>query len=334
MQRSAFFSFFMLAALAACDGGDRANQAEAIVEDIRPVSESDATKNEFGFWAAESAGPDPFGQNAPSAEAIAGRTNAKPIDPQAADNQASVTAANVQTSIAYSYGFGFQIEKEKIADLQKAHLQICSNLGSKCRVLRMSQAGSEGWDGYGELDLQVEASQAQAFGDALSQPAEELGGEQVSSVVDGEDLSETIIDNEARLTSRIVLRDKLTDILRSSSGSVDELVKAEQAVAEVNQEIDATRSKLKELRNRLRYSAVSIQYNTSYEDNQIGFVQPVWTAVSSIGSTLGMTVAVLVYLITALVPITLLILALRWILHRFGLRLRFWKKHPTPTVAD
>lgn len=328
MQRTAFLPLFCLTVLAGCDSGERANQAEAIVEKIEPASESDVPQNQFGFFEATEQGPniDPFGTEAPSAEQIASRTTAKARQGSAADDQKVSAETPAQTTIAYSYSFGFQIEQEKIPELQKAHVALCKNLGPKCRILRMSQAGSEGWDGYGELQLQVEAAQAQSFGDALSKPAEELGGEQVSFVVDGEDLSEIIIDTEARLSSRVVLRDKLTGILRSSSGSVDELVKAEQAVAEVNQEIDSTRSKLQELRNRIRFSAVSNQYNTSYGDTQIGFVQPVWFAIKSIGSTLGMTVAILVYLLTALIPITLFILALRWVLHRFGLRIRFWKK--------
>ncbi|MCB2083073.1 MAG: DUF4349 domain-containing protein [Sphingomonadaceae bacterium] len=331
MSKTLLFSLFATTLLAACGSTERANEAEAIVEELQPVSGDDSAEvvNEFGFWAAEEQGVvgDPFGAGAPTAKDIANRNSvSKPAAEPTAANGENLSPA--QSSIAYAYSFGFQIEQENIPDLQKAHVSLCTKLGTKCRVLRMSQAGSDGWDGYGELELQVEASQAQNFGDALSEPAEELGGEQISFVVDGEDLSETIIDAEARLASRLVLRDKLTGILRKSTGSVDELVKAEQAVAEVTQEIDATRSKLQELRNRIRYSAVSIQYNTSYGDQQIGFVQPVWYALKSIGSTLGMTVAAIVYLLTIMIPVVLLILVIRWVMHRFGWRMRFWKNRP------
>lgn len=58
---------------------------------------------------------------------------------------------------------------------------------------------------------------------------------------------------------------------------------------------------------------------------QLGFSSPVITALRSIGTTLGTTIAVLIYILTALVPVALLLLALRWMLHRLGLRVRFWK---------
>ncbi|WP_128892122.1 DUF4349 domain-containing protein [Erythrobacter sp. HKB08] len=332
MRKSFVFPALAALALTACGESEQVNEAEAVVERIEPEAVGDAPVNEFGFWEAQSSGPLNMFDSGPSAgpgsavRQVARRTET------AETSQAQVQPA--QSSIAYSYSFGFQIDQEDIPELQKAHVALCEGLGPKCRILRMSQAGSDGYDGYGQLQLQVEANQARAFGDALRAPAEELGGEQVSFVVDGEDLSETIIDTEARLASRLVLRDKLTAILQGNRGSVDELVKAEKAVAEINQEIDSTRSKLQELRNRIRFSMVSIEYNTAWTNRQVGFVEPVRDAIASIGSTLGVTVSALIYIATALVPITLFLLAIRWILHRFGLRIRFWRKRERETAES
>jgi hypothetical protein len=144
-------------------------------------------------------------------------------------------------------------------------------------------------------------------------------------VVDGEDLSETIIDTEAHLASRLVLREKLTAILRNNDGSVDELVKAESAVADVNEEIDSTRSRLQELRNRIRFSNLSIKYDPYFGQTNTGVQRPIWVALTSIGSTFGKTVAILIYIATALVPITLFVLALRWVWRRMGFRIRLWR---------
>jgi len=102
--------------------------------------------------------------------------------------------------------------------------------------------------------------------------------------------------------------------------------KAELAVADVNEEIDATRSKLDNEHRRVLYSDVRIEYQPEFGQTQLGFARPVMTAARSIGTTLGTTIAVLIYAMTALLPITLLVLALRWLVHRFGLRLRFWRR--------
>lgn len=230
-----------------------------------------------------------------------------------------------QSQIAYSYGFGFRISSNRIAELQKAHTALCDSMGPTCRVLRTSLSRSDG-DGSGEVKLQVAAADAGSLEKRLVDPATKLGGELVSSEKDGEDLSKAIVDTEAKLKSRLMLREKLTNILRNNNGSVDELIKAEKAVADVNEEIDASASELQGFRSRVWFSDVNISYQPTYAESQLGFAAPILTAMSSIGTTLGITIAALVYAITALIPITLFVLALRWMLHLFGLRIRFWRK--------
>lgn len=229
------------------------------------------------------------------------------------------------SQIAYRYSFGFRISSDQIATLQKAHIALCDAMGPKCRVLRTSLSSNDE-DRSGDVSLQVAADEAGAFEKVLSDPAQKLGGELVSSQREGEDLSKNIVDTEAKLQSRLVLRGKLTDILRNNKGSVDELIKAEKAVADVNEEIDASASELQGYRTRIRFSDVGIEYRPAYGETQLGFARPIMTAARSIGTTLGLTVAALIYMLTALVPIAAFIAALRWLLHRFGLRIRFWRK--------
>lgn len=315
----------VIVGLAACSEPAQESSAEAVIEEMDAAADG-APYTEFGFAEAREPGIDPFGAATESARSTVVSVARRDGGETSAEAQQQGVDTSAGAQIAYTYGYGFQIEGDKIAQLQKAHVALCEELGESCRVLRLSEASTDGWDGYGELRLEVAASDATGFAEGLSEPAEALGGELVSTVRDGEDLSENIIDTEARLQSRLILRDKLTDILRNNRGSVDELVKAEQAVANVNEEIDATRSKLAEYRGRIRFSEVRIEYQPSYGSTQLGLVRPVMTAARSIGTTLGMTIATIIYVLTAMVPITIVLLGLRWILHRFGLRIRFWRK--------
>lgn len=323
-----YFILVPLALLAACSEAESDNSARDLIDAIEPVSsEEDAPANKFGFVEAM--------QRSPLADFAPGQMQVSVIDNVQAPSAQQPAPPGSQQQIAYSYGFAFQISREKITQLQAAHAKLCEAMGPKCRILRMSQANGESWDGFGELQLEVSATEAGKFESALTDPAGKLGGELVSSVRDGTDLSDSIIDTEARLKSRLILRDKLTAILQNNRGSVDELVKAEKAVADVNEEIDTNRSKLEQYRNRIRYSDVKIRYQPQFGQTQMGFRRPVVTAFRSIGTTLGATIAVLIYAITALIPVTLLILALRWLLHRFGLRIRFWRKTKTqPEVGN
>lgn len=249
-----------------------------------------------------------------------------------------VSPASAPNQIAYSYGYGFRIGADDIAALQERHIALCEKMAPACRIIRTSQSKSDSYDSYGEVRMEVAADKAGSLRDALVAPAEELGGALVSSVREGEDLSEQIIDTEARLKSRLVLRDKLTEILRGTRGSVAELVQAEAEIAKVNEDIDATRARLESYRGRIRYSDVKIQYEPTFGETQMGFVRPVSEALGAVGTTLGMSLAAIIYALTALVPVVALIAALRWVLHRFGYRIRFWKRdlrkaRPSPEPA-
>lgn len=328
-------ALYGLILLSGCSQDEGESGSEAAIARVEPersspdtVSARAAPQNKFGFREELAQGPDPFGATAPSAHDLAKR--AAPTAGQAAP------AANeppAQQQIAYSYGLGFQIASDRIAELQRAHTGLCEAMGPKCRIIRISQANADGFDGYGEVNLQVASTEAGNLEASLVEPAEKLGGELVSSVRDGEDLTENIIDSEARLKSRLLLREKLTAILQSNRGSVAELIEAEKAVADVNAEIDEARNTLEEFRNRIRYSDVQIKYEPYFGQTQLGFSRPVITAFRSIGTTFGMSIAALIYLVTALVPVIALILALRWVLHRFGWRLRFWRKAREEPVA-
>lgn len=286
--------------------------------------------SEFGFRQAEQSSLFNIIEG-DSDMAMVERVQSVNVEEPPADSASTVplptaATASAPNQIAYSYGYGFRIESDAIADLQNRHIALCEKMAPACRIIRSSQSRSDSWDGYGELRMQVAAERAGTLAEALVAPAEELGGTLVSSVREGEDLSTQIIDTEARLNSRLVLRDKLTAILQNNRGSVDELVKAESEVAKVNEEIDAVRARLESFRGRIRYSDMKIAYEPAFGETQVGFVRPVASALSAVGSTLGVSIAAIIYAITALLPVVMLVLALRWLLHRFGYRLRFWKR--------
>lgn len=337
MGKSLIMAVSLALLAAGCSESQPINRSADIIERIEPPSSGydDGPPNaEFGFMEAM-ASPSLLtmlegGESYARAGAVSESATVVNVEesPPASQGTASLTVPDGSPSnqIAYSYGYGFRIDADAIVDLQERHIAMCAKMAAACRIIRTSQARSDSWDAYGELRMQVAADRAGSLSTDLAEPAEELGGALVSSVRDGEDLSEQIIDTEARLKSRLVLREKLTDILRGNRGSVSELVKAEAEIAKVNEEIDAARSKLENIRNRIRFSDVRIEYEPAFGDSQVGFVRPVATAFQSIGSTLGVSIAAIIYTLTGLLPVILLIMALRWVLHRFGYRLRFWKR--------
>ncbi len=233
--------------------------------------------------------------------------------------------------IAYTYDYGYRIASEEIVPLAQKHIDLCESLPNNgCRVVNLQQSGAEGRYGFGNLELSVAAAKARAFGQQLAGASEGMGGEQINVAIAGEDLSKQIVDTEARLRARILLRDRLMEILRSRRGTVAELVEAERGVAQVNEEIDQARSWLTEMRGRVAYSKVSIEYSSGSRASG-SFGRPIVEAFQSLGSIMGSTIAALVYAGGIILPLLILLLALRWVLHRFGMRLRFWKDREPAT---
>lgn len=289
-----------------------------------------APENEFGFMEAMEQGS--FTSSAPAEFAVADAAAdaaAGAAETVAETPRDGLAGAETGAQIAYSYSYGFRVPADRIEAVQQSHATLCEKMGpARCRVLNLARAGSDD-DGFGQLELRVAANEARGFGSGLAKAAEENGGEQASFALDGEDLTETIIDTEAHLASRRLLRERLMDVLRTRQGSVGDLVAAERAVAEANEEIDSAASALAQLRNRVRMSAVTIEYGPHIAASSYGFTRPIAGAFSAIGTTLGVTIAAIVYIAVALIPIIPFLLLLRWLWRRSGLRLRRERRTPT-----
>lgn len=304
-------------ALIGCQGEQSTPEGDVERMEADMAAPGEAPATEFGFMEAMETGPVIFGSGADSA-----RDAARAVQTSASQGaRAESENAPPDAQIAYAYSWGFRVAAEDLSPLQQRHQALCQSMATDCRILSLSHSGN-GEYGYGRMELQVAAAQVETFGEQLNSAGDELDAEQISFAISGEDLTDSIIDNEARLAARMVLRDRLMEVLRNRQGSVGDLVEAERGVAEVNEEIDATRSRLENLRNRVAFSSVSIEYDPGMGQYTVGFWAPISYAFGAVGSTLGVVIAGLIYVAVALVPISLFFFGLRWLWIRSGLRLR------------
>ncbi|AXB76844.1 DUF4349 domain-containing protein [Novosphingobium sp. P6W] len=223
----------------------------------------------------------------------------------------AVSAAN-GPRIAYVYEYGYRLAAERIPEVQRSQADLCEKQGPQvCRILDMKQNGSEGRYAAGSLALAVAAPRARAFGAQLGKLAGNAGGTQVSSAISGEDLSKQIVDTEARLRARSVLRDRLMEVLATRKGTVAELVEAERGVAQVNEEIDEARSWLTEMQGRVNFSRVNLSYEAG-SPSEGGFLSPIRSAMGNVSTVLGTIFAVVIMLLAVAVPLGLIGFAIRW----------------------
>jgi hypothetical protein len=277
-------------------------RSEATTERLTTV-DIEEPESQFGFMEARSSGwlPSPV---EPELQPAPRPASAASVD--VAEAPITVASAEIPVGlpqIAYVFSYGYRIAGPQIPALQQRHADLCEGKGPLvCRIIAMDQTTSAGEYTAGKLELAVASSEARAFGKQLATIADGADGKQVTAAISGEDLSKRIVDTEARLRARLVLRDRLMEVLATRRGTVTELVEAERGVAQVNEEIDQARSWLSEMNGRVVFSRLDISYESSAAPVN-GFMDPVRGAIGSLGSIFGVILAVLIVLAAVLGPL-------------------------------
>lgn len=217
--------------------------------------------------------------------------------------------------LAYQFDYAFALPGADLRRLQRQHASLCEQQGpASCQIVGMSASGQDD-ELSGELQLLVATREARAFGALLEDEAETLGAETTTANLATEEVSKQLVDTEARLQSRIELRDRLREVLRTRQGTVEELIEAESGVAAVDEEIDQARAWLAETRGRVAMSRMNVRYESA---GPIGssFTAPVSAALGSLGGILGYLAAMMIIAGAVLLPIGGIVWAVRRLLRR------------------
>lgn len=313
MKRSYLLTGVFALALTSC--GEAGSDHE-VSESMTAMDIAEPARAEYG--SSQSMGGSASSQTAtpPPAPAASVESQAESMDiPPSAGSPVPVGMPQV----AYSYAFGFRVPADLIRPMQEKHADMCEAKGPQvCRIVSMNSGESEGDYAYGSLQLAIASEEARTFGKALTATSEGMKGELVSSSIEGEDLSKRIVDTEARLRARTVLRDRLMEVLRNRTGTVAELVEAERGVAQVNEEIDQARSWLNEMRGRVAYSTMTLEYEAG-TPSEGGFVDPIRNAWGSLATIFGNLIAILMVVGLVILPIGLLVWGAVRLFKRAGL---------------
>lgn len=193
--------------------------------------------------------------------------------------------ANAGVMLAYSYSMSVEAPKAVIAPLAKAHEAACIAAGTAvCQVMGSSV------NAYGEdqvsayLNLRAEPKWLETFRAGIASDAEEAGGELTANTVSAEDLTQFIIDTSARLEAKKTLRERIKVLLETREGSLNDILAAERALAEVQGEIDSMTASLDAAKARVSMSALSINYNSDPETS-VSMWKPLSEAFSGFGRT-------------------------------------------------
>lgn len=233
-------------------------------------------------------------------------------------NGNATTEAFVPRQLSYSYGLSFLIPADRMDTVISAHRAACAQLGPRdCQLLALDQGEGKGRrTAYALMTLRVASARAEAFSDRLKAQVAEAGGSTTSTKVDAHDVSTQIVDTNAHIAQQELYVARLTEVLRSRTGSMDEVVTAERNLAEAQQQLEQARGSLNALRGRVSMSDISIQYiSQSSISSGDGFGQTLlnsaYYSLDTFLAGLRLILILLLYLLPWLVLGTLIVLAIR-----------------------
>lgn len=189
--------------------------------------------------------------------------------------------------LAYSYSMGISAPKQHVEPLAKAHEKACMDAGlAVCQVLGASinVYGEDRDQVSGYLNIRAEPKWLAGFRATVAGDAEKFGGKLVSDTVNTEDLTAFIVDMDARLAAKKALRERIRALLETREGSLNDVLAAERALADVQGEIDSMTASLEAARARVAMSSLTISY-ASDPETSIGVFKPLADAFGDFGRT-------------------------------------------------
>jgi hypothetical protein len=223
-------------------------------------------------------------------------------------------AANAGVMLAYSYSMSIEAPKGAIAPLAKAHEKACIDAGpSVCQVMG-SSVNSYGEDQVSAyLNLRAEPKWLEGFRETIVGDAQKFDGQVTANTVSAEDLTQYIIDTSARLDAKKTLRERIKTLLETREGSLNDILAAERALADVQGEIDAMTAQLDAAKARVAMSSLSISYNSDPETS-VSMWKPLAEAFQGFGRTSMQSLAEAVTFVARAWPTLILVLVVLSIL--------------------
>ena len=253
----------------------------------------------------------------PGAPPPAADASASLLAPREAAAQAPARPIVSVPMMAYRYEYALETPAEALRGLIRKHEAACIAAGpASCQMVGQTVHGEGRDQVVGELSLRAAPDWLRRFREGLDSQAREAGGRVVSSSTQSEDLTRQIVDTEAAIRAKSTLRDRLQAVLASRPGKLSELLEVERELARVQEEIDATQSALAVMRTRVATSALTIRYRSTGVIAAEGALAPLRDAVSDIVPMLIGFLAVMIRVLTLLLPLVLIVGAAVWLLRK------------------
>ncbi|GAB5416618.1 MAG: DUF4349 domain-containing protein [Crocinitomicaceae bacterium] len=86
------------------------------------------------------------------------------------------------------------------------------------------------------------------------------------ATITSEDVTEEFVDIENRLATKRKARERYIEILRSKTGSIEEIIQAEEAIRRITEEIEAKEGRLRFLSDQMEFSTITLHIYKPIEE--------------------------------------------------------------------
>lgn len=228
--------------------------------------------------------------------------------PDGAPGGNAAEAALRVPQLAYDYTYTFVAPVAGVEALMTADQAACERAGVlECQMI--SQSAST----YGDarsvrktLELRATPAWIKKWRGGLDASVAKAHARITQQNVSSEDLSLQIVDTSARIRNKEALRDRLQEIVRTSKGKVSELIEAETQLSQVQADIDASKSALAVMQKRVATSHLTLSYESEGTAASRGTFAPVADASRNILGNMMVVVALLINILSFLVPLAVI----------------------------
>ena len=236
--------------------------------------------------------------------------------------------------ITYVYEVGYRLDRAAIATVQSGQIGLCTRLGApRCFVVKSNIDSDDQHYSTASTTLMIDARLATSFGKRLDAAVAGAGGTVARRSTNAEDVTKQVIDTDAKVRAKEALADRLLGLIRTANGKFGDLVAAEKAYADTQQELAATRSLQAELRQRVAMSRYELGYSSV---EATGTLSPIRRAFAFAGEAFGASVGALVTFFIVSLPWALALAALIWLPRRLGVRgpIAWWRARRAARTSD
>ena len=230
--------------------------------------------------------------------------------------------------LAYDYAYSFQASADGVEALIAADQGLCDKAGpTACQMISLTSSADRG-DNYVNktLELRVTPAWLKAYQAGLNAGLAKVHGRIAQQSVTSEDLSLQIVNSEAHIKNQEALRDRLTEIIRTSPGKIEDLVAAETQLSQVQEDIDAAQSALAVMQKRVATTHLALTYQSDAVAASSGTFEPVSDAFKNILRNMMTMFAVIINVLSFLVPLAIIVVPAVW----YGLK---WRKQRKAEAA-